>query len=504
MAALATAWSATMSAQTAEDTVYVYLSDQPDGTYYLPTPPAIGSTEYIDDLLQFQWGKTQRNTPRGEQASIESLDSPDAMRKVMAEALSLDTISDDATPALSRLLVKSCYTGAQSTKKAKDEYMRRRPFMQMNDPLWAKYDADTLRLNGSYPSGHTAFGWFTALAFAEMWPALQDTILRRGFMFGENRVIVGAHYQSDVTAGYLSAAAAFARAHANTELLKDIEAAREEYARLTENTVGTNPAEGTDVPYGERFLGSPVDTTSYRYVSDLSLYWAGKTLRDTERGKRAAHEAEYSPEMMYEVFGEATGMPLSVEKTPAICRLISYVLEKSSLTADRLKEIRFRKRPFVQLGEPSFVPGDEEKERGKSSFPSGHTNLGWTEALVMTEVAPEHQNEILKRGYEYGYNRQIVGYHWFTDIVATRQLSSALFAHLHADNEFLALMQEARKEYQSAVASAIKTVTPDDDANSDASRRAAVYSLDGRRVDSPTRSGVYISDGKKITRAAGF
>jgi outer membrane protein TolC len=78
--------------------------------------------------------------------------------------------------------------------------MRTRPFVQMNDPVWAQYDTDLLRLNGSYPSGHTAFGWFTALAFAEMCPEEQDNILRRGFMFGENRVIVGAHYQSDVTA----------------------------------------------------------------------------------------------------------------------------------------------------------------------------------------------------------------------------------------------------------------------------------------------------------------
>ena len=79
----------------------------------------------------------------------------------------------------------------------------------------------------------------------------------------------------------------------------------------------------------------------------------------------------------------------------------------------------------MQLGEPSAVAGDEEKERGKSSFPSGHTNLGLSEALVMAEVVPKHQNEILRRGYEYGHNRLIVGYHWYTDIEATRQLAAA-------------------------------------------------------------------------------
>jgi acid phosphatase (class A) len=230
-------------------------------------------------------------------------------------------------------------------------------------------------------------------------------------------------------------------------------------------------------------------------VSDLTLYWDGKALRDTKRGEQASHEADYSAEMMYEIFSEATGTTISAEKTPAISKLIGYVLDKCSVTADRLKEIRFRKRPFVQLGEPSFVPGDEEKERGKSSFPSGHTNLGLTEALVMTELAPDHQNEILKCGYEYGYNRQIVGYHWFTDVIATRQLASALYAYLHSDAEFQKLMQEARKEYQSMTASAIRTVTPDDND----SRRAAIYTLDGRRVyGKPARKGIYISDGKEV------
>ena len=497
LTALLAIGGATASAQTFEFPVYVWIDEMPDAGYFLPAPPSIGSVEFIDDLVQFQWGKTQRNTPRGQQASRESMWEPEAMRIVIAEALSLDEISDEKTPALATLLDKCYYTGNLSTVGPKDKYMRVRPFVQMNDQLWAEYDDDLLRTNGSYPSGHTAFSWFTALAVAEMWPALQDTILRRGFLFGENRVIAGAHYQSDVTAGYLCAAAAFARAHTNPELQEDIKAARAEYARLKGLDVEKNTGDGVDVPHGENILSAPVDTASYRYASDLALYWAGKELRDTERGSQAEHEADYSVEMMCEVFGEATGVLMSQEKTPNIYALMSYVLDKSSAAADRLKEIRFRKRPFVQLDEPSFVAGDEEKERGKSSFPSGHTNLGWTEALTMVQVAPEHQDEILRRGYEYGYNRQIVGYHWFTDIVATRQLSSALFARLNADAKFQELMKKAQKEYQSIAPTGVRSVT-----RSDADgQRAAIYTIDGRRIDGmPTRSGIYIQGNKKVLR----
>lgn len=479
-------------AQTAEDSVYVFKADQPDGGYFIPAPPDSASLEFMDDMLQWEWGKAQRPTPRGEQASLESQWLPDAMRSVMAQVLQLDTISDEATPALSRLLVKAYNTGNQSTAATKEKYMRKRPFAQMNELVWGKYDSDFLRNNGSYPSGHTAFGWTTALVFAEMWPALQDTILRRGYEFGENRIITGAHWQSDVYAGFLCAAASIARAHTNPELRNDILAARAEYAQLKGLPADYDPVVDADVPHGEKFLNDPVDTASYRYIADVARYWAAKPVRYTERGDTAAREAEYSVEMMYSVFGEAMEQVLSPETTPAICALIDVVLEKASETADRLKPLRFRKRPFVQLNEASFVAGDEEKERGKSSFPSGHTNLGWATALIMAEVAPDHQDEILRRGYQYGYNRLIVGYHWATDIEATRILSSALVARLHADPAVLQLIANASAEYQlvtTGVAPAAEVTTAP----------ARVYRLDGIPATDSAR-GIVIDNSKKVVR----
>ena len=492
LAAILFCGTASVLAQTADDTVYVFKKDQPDVIYFVPASADSTSLDFMDDMLQWEWGKKQRLTPRGEKASRESMWGHQAMRKVLGEALGLDSIADETMPSLSRLLVKTYNTGNQNAGLAKDQGWRTRPFKMMNEEPWGQYDTDFLRTKSSYPSGHTAFGWATALAFAEMWPALQDTILRRGFEFGENRVITGAHWQTDVYAGYHSGAAAIARAHTNTELHKDILAARAEYARLKGLPEGYDPVEGADVPHGEKFLNNPVDTASYRYISDVTRYWAAKPVRYTPRGDQAAHEAEYSVKMMYEVFGQAIEQKLSPETTPAICALIDLVLDKASETADRLKPLRFRKRPFVQLNEPSFVAGDEEKERGKSSFPSGHTNLGWTTALMMVEVAPDHQDEILRRGYQYGYNRLIVGYHWATDIEATRMLSSALVARLHADPQVQQLIANAVAEYNQLV-TGINSVTHTE--TTSASSR--IYRLDGTPADITT-NGIVIVKGKKI------
>ena len=499
-----------VTAQTLMDSLYLAPELLPDGSYFLPAPPDSASDAFIDDIAQWQWGKTV-SAERSERACIESLNMPESMGVALAGILGIDTISKDHTPALNRLLVKSFVTGRRSVVGAKVQYMRKRPFMVMNENPRGEYnDPEVLRLNGSYPSGHSASGWATALAFAEMWPAFQDTILRRGFEFGENRIIVNAHWQSDVTAGYLCAAAAIARVHCDPRFEEDIRAARAEYAQLKGIPVpdgfpfaSSDPvSEGSpngiecDVPYGERFLNNPVDTASARYMADLRLYWGNKALRNTERGDTAAVEAEYSVAMMQQVMGDAIDMTINDVATPAITQLLSYVLDKASETADRLKVIRFRKRPFVQLGEPSFVPGDEEKERGKSSFPSGHTNLGWTEALVMTEVAPDYQNEILRRGYEYGHNRLIVGYHWYTDIEATRQMSSGLVARLHADPTFCELLAAARAEYEQQVATGVRSMV-EEAQQSESSTRA--YRIDGIPATESTR-GVVIENNKKYLR----
>ena len=492
--------SASAQAQTLQDSLYLLPEMFPQAVHFLPAPPDSASYAFLDDIAQWQWAKTVP-AERLARASYESMAFPDNMRTVMAQCLDLDTIGAEQTPALSRLLVKSFIAGVLSTIDTKNHYQRKRPFLVMNDePLGQYDDPEILRESGSFPSGHTASGWATALAFAEMWPALQDTILRRGFEFGENRIIVNAHWQSDVTAGYLCAAAAIARLHHDTEFPADVRAARAEYAQLKGLPVpdGFPLDNGVDVPHGERFLNDPVDTASARYMTDMMLYWSNKPVRYTPRGDTATVEAEYSVAMMQKVMGEAMQLSLSDEGTPAITALLDYVLTQASTTADRLKPIRFRKRPFVQLGEPSAVPGDEEKERGKSSFPSGHTNLGWTTALVMAELAPDYDEEILRRGYEYGRNRLIVGYHWYTDIEATRQLSSALVARLHADPTFCQLMTAARAEYDT-LTTGIEAAPNASQSPSPGRGQGWAYRLDGTPLnDQPATQGVYIYNGKKV------
>jgi uncharacterized protein with beta-barrel porin domain len=55
--------------------------------------------------------------------------------------------------------------------------------------------------NASFPSGHTTFGYTTALLFAMLVPERYQQMLTRASEYGDSRVVLGAHYPLDVIAG---------------------------------------------------------------------------------------------------------------------------------------------------------------------------------------------------------------------------------------------------------------------------------------------------------------
>lgn len=44
---------------------------------------------------------------------------------------------------------------------------------------------------------------------------------------------------------------------------------------------------------------------------------------------------------------------------------------------------------------------------GGGAFPSGHTNTGYTDALLMAEMIPERFDALVIRGARYGYSRLV-------------------------------------------------------------------------------------------------
>lgn len=199
----------------------------PDSLALLGPPPADNSAAFARDEEARAVTMPLRGTARWALARLDAdLDFPQPAKNYSC-ALGAE-ISQDKTPAIYRLMQKVLTDAGLSGYGAKDKYKRTRPFVAHNEGTCFPAQEDTLRTDGSYPSGHTAAGWAWALVLSEISPTRADTILARGLSFGQSRVICNAHWQSDVDAGRIMGAATVAKLHGDLKFLKDLELARQE------------------------------------------------------------------------------------------------------------------------------------------------------------------------------------------------------------------------------------------------------------------------------------
>ena len=213
---------------------YFTADEMPNGVVFLPSPPDTTSILFISDYAQYMWGKTIRNTERGQEAIDHVVTSVSEMAALFSKPFGM-TISRETTPAIYKMLLKAIPTLRLSAVHPKETYMRKRPYVRMNETTPVPQEEEELRNSGSYPSGHTIRGWGMALLLAEINPAAQDALLKLGYEWGESRVILGYHWQTDIDAAIALASASYARLHTSQEFLDDMAKAREEYARLSKN-----------------------------------------------------------------------------------------------------------------------------------------------------------------------------------------------------------------------------------------------------------------------------
>jgi acid phosphatase (class A) len=213
---------------------YFTADEMPNGVVFLPSPPDTTSILFISDYAQYMWGKTIRNTERGQEAIDHVVTSVSEMAALFSKPFGM-TISREATPAIYKMLLKAIPTLRLSAVHPKETYMRKRPYVRMNETTPVPQEEEELRNSGSYPSGHAIRGWGMALLLAEINPAAQDALLKLGYEWGESRVILGYHWQTDIDAAIALASASYARLHTSQEFLDDMAKAREEYARLSKN-----------------------------------------------------------------------------------------------------------------------------------------------------------------------------------------------------------------------------------------------------------------------------
>lgn len=195
----------------------------------LPPPPSITDNRFADDWEKYNWGKSIRDTERGELAVKDAGISARYFMERFSPVLS-HPVTPDNNPVLYELFSKSHRTESNTGRSAKKHFARVRPYNQFHEPT-AVPRGESPTDNTSYPSGHTHAGWLMGMILTSLDPDHTEGIMKTAYEIGQSRVIVGYHYQSDVDAGRVAASITFARLVAMPEFREMLEKAREEYWR---------------------------------------------------------------------------------------------------------------------------------------------------------------------------------------------------------------------------------------------------------------------------------
>jgi acid phosphatase (class A) len=186
----------------------------------LPAPPDADQTrKEIETVLQLQSTRTPDQLAH---IKLEEHYSVYVFSDVVGRWFKKETAK--TTPEFTALLREVADTTKPIVVGAKNGYKRPRPFLQdarVVPPIEKPKDP-------SYPSGHSTLGTLDALVLAAAMPDLAAELKLRGERVGDDRVIAGVHFPSDVAAGRILGQAIFDQLMATPKFKDDLAKAKAE------------------------------------------------------------------------------------------------------------------------------------------------------------------------------------------------------------------------------------------------------------------------------------
>ena len=255
-----------------------------------------------------------------------------------------------------------------------------------------------------------------------------------------------------------------------------------------------------ELPNMAYILPAPPEFESARFVADQSQYLWGKLMRlDEARCAQAQRDAVYSMQTIIDEFGDIFGVEITKEGTPEIYSILQDVCASCDSIHSDAKAYFNRMRPYPYYNEGTIVPEKEEKHRYEGSYPSGHTVLGWTSALLLADInqSPKAMEGLLARGYEFGQSRVIAGYHWQSDVDAGRMAGSVLYQLIRNHERFIGQLAKARAEFAAKAGGATRASEALRTQQKSASPH--VYHLNGTPADEASH-GILVQNNQKFVR----
>ncbi len=190
-----------------------------DLTKLLPPAPAPDSERQRLDLDAVLKAQTTRSASQSERALADATAGTFGFADVLGPNFNAERV-----PAVAAFLDKARGDAVVAFSAGKGVWNRPRPFVVSTavDPVGDRPEGS------SYPSGASTVGYLTAIILANMVPEKSAALFARGREFGDDRVILGVHFPSDVEAGRLAATGLAAMLMQDAAFLREFAGAQSE------------------------------------------------------------------------------------------------------------------------------------------------------------------------------------------------------------------------------------------------------------------------------------
>jgi acid phosphatase (class A) len=198
-------------------------------------------------------------------------------------------------------------------------------------------------------------------------------------------------------------------------------------------------------PDAGKILPLPPTTGSAREAVDQGVFRATRSLEGTPRWAIAQADVPTMPDALLKGFSCAVGVDLSAQTAPKLTMLLNRTAIDMSRQVSAVKDVFKRKRPYLIETGKICVPPSTMLD-ASPDYPSGHATWGWSIALILAELAPDHATPILNRGRAYGESRVVCGVHSPSAVDAGRTNGASLIATLHGQKAFREDLEAASAE----------------------------------------------------------
>jgi len=185
----------------------------------LVQPPALDSDDVKKEIEQMLKLQAQRTDEQITRIKSESKMTP----FIFSQSLG-SWFNPDDLPVTAGFLDKVLTDAKSVCSSSKEVFNRTRPFV-IDDRLKPVSDKEK---SSSYPSSHSTRAMVLALTLAEMLPDQKMTVIAQGRLIGDDRVVAGQHFPSDVAAGRILAKAIFEKMLQNPDFQAELAKAKQE------------------------------------------------------------------------------------------------------------------------------------------------------------------------------------------------------------------------------------------------------------------------------------